>query len=124
MQPDTTLAPSVAQEPSCAATEDAGAPVLAPGLYRLHGPRLWRHDELTVIWVAGLGWAVVPRVALAALPAEPAEPDETVENLRAWNAASPIRYGWRSNDVWKPGRGWVPDDGEGSHAGDGERPIG
>jgi hypothetical protein len=57
-----------AQEPSGEATEDAGAPVLAPGLYRLHGPRLWRHDELTVIWVAGLGWAVVPRVALAALP--------------------------------------------------------
>jgi hypothetical protein len=112
---DTPHTPPVAPEPAGAATEDAGAPTIAPGLYRLHGPRLWRHDELTVIWVAGLGWAVVPRVALAALPTGEGSDDtviadaaEAAENLRAWNAGEPIRYGWRSNDVWKSGQGWVP----------------
>jgi hypothetical protein len=37
-----------------------------------------------------------------------ADAAETAENLRAWNAGEPIRYGWRSNDVWKSGQGWVP----------------
>jgi hypothetical protein len=57
-------------------------PTIPPGLYRLNERgRLWSHDELTVIWVAGLGWAVVPRVALAALPVPTARPSYDSE---AW----------------------------------------
>lgn len=35
-------------------------PVLALGLYRLHGGRVWSDDELTVVWHGGR-WCVVPK---------------------------------------------------------------
>jgi len=53
---------------------DETPPPVPPGYYRLRpdADRWWRHDELSTVWVFGVGWCVVPTVALAALPA-PAE---------------------------------------------------
>lgn len=37
-------------------------PTLAPGLYRLHGGRVWDASELTVVWHGGR-WCAVPKGA-------------------------------------------------------------
>lgn len=59
-------------------------PPVPPGLYRLRpdADRWWRHDELSTVYVIGVGWCVVPTVALAALPPPPADWTEDDPGLR------------------------------------------
>lgn len=59
-------------------------PPVPPGFYRLRpdADRWWRHDELSTVYVAGVGWCVVPTVALALLPAPPADWTDDDPGLR------------------------------------------